>query len=183
MYKFFSLTFPAVVAASLVAVSAQADIISATDATNPLAFFPLQSPGEGSTVNGYTTTYNNGASDVPSSGGPQANAVSLNGVNNSSPEYVSTSLSGGITNGGSIMAWVNLTSLNGTAIMYIAGESNNGNDFDFQFQPFNSTTESLCFFTGAAASTCAFIAASSLRIPGTWSPQRIAVQRTIRTCT
>lgn len=168
MYKHLSLTFPVVIAASLITVSARADIISATDATIPIAFFPLQSSGEGSTVNGYATTYNNGATDVPSNGGPQANAVSLNGVNNSTPEYVSTTLSGGINGKGSIDAWVNLASLNGGAIEYIAGESQNGNDFDFQFTTATSSSENLCFYSDAGSSTCATTAIPATSLLNQW---------------
>lgn len=144
------------------ASSARADLISTVDATNPLAFFPLQTANGTSTVNGYTSTADNGASVVSSNGGPQTNAISLNGVNNSTPEQVSTSLSGGINGAGSIMAWVNLSSLNSGAIMYIAGESQVGNDFDFQFTGNSSTVENLCFYSDAGSSTCAAITASSL---------------------
>jgi Concanavalin A-like lectin/glucanases superfamily/PEP-CTERM motif len=158
----------AAAAISLVAASsAHADLISTVDGTNPLAFFPLQAASDTSTVNGYTSTTQNGASVVPSNGGPQANAISLNGVNNGTPQQVSTSLSGGISGAGSIMAWVNLSSLNGQQIMYIAGESQNGNDFDLQFVGVNSTTEDLCFYSDAGPSTCAAIAAADLL--NTWA--------------
>jgi hypothetical protein len=152
------LRFVAAAAIILVAESpAHADLISTVDATSPLAFFPLQSANDSSTVNGYTTTDENGASMVPSNGGPQANAISLNGANNATPEQVATSLSGGISGAGSIQAWVNLASLNSGQIMYIAGESQNGNDFDFQFVGDNATNEFLCFYSDAGSSTCATI--------------------------
>jgi hypothetical protein len=149
--------FVAAAAIILIAESpARADLISTVDATSPLAFFPLQSANDSSTVNGYTTTDENGASIVPSNGGPQANAISLNGVNppaTSTPEQVATSLSGGISGAGSIQAWINLASLNSGQIMYIAGESQFGNDFDFQFLGDNSTNEFLCFYSDAGSST------------------------------
>jgi hypothetical protein len=149
----------------LAASSAHADIITYANSTNPLAFFPLQSSSQGSTVGGYTTTYNNGAADTASGGGPQANAVSFNGVNNSTPQYVSTSLSGGIGGSGSISAFIKLAGPTGS-IEYIAGESQNGNDFDLQLVPINTTTADLCFYTQAGSDTCASLTYAAL--DGQW---------------
>jgi hypothetical protein len=146
--------------------SAHADIVTYADSTNPLAFFPLQSSTEGSTVNGYSTTYFNGASDVPSNGGPQTNAVSLNGVNSGTPQYVGTSLNGGIAASGSISAFINLTGPTGS-IEYIAGESQVGNDFDLQLVPVDSTSADLCFYTQGGSSTCASVLYSVLN--GKWN--------------
>jgi hypothetical protein len=161
------LTSAAVAAVALMtALPAHADLVSTVDSTNPLAFFPLQSANGPSTVNGYTSTDENGASVTSSNGGPQPNAISLNGVNSSTPEYVATSLYGGINGAGSISAWVNLASLNNGAIEYIAGESQYGNDFDFQFTSNSSTLENLCFYSDAGTSTCAAFPVSSLL--GNW---------------
>ncbi|MGA8907786.1 MAG: LamG domain-containing protein [Acidobacteriaceae bacterium] len=141
---------------------AHADFVASVDATTPLAFFPLQTANGSSTVNGYTSTDENGAAIAASNGGPQANAISLNGVNNGTPQYVATSLSGGINGSGSTMAWVNLASLNGGATEYIAGESQNGNDFDLQFTGNSSTLENLCFYSDSGSSTCAALSVSDL---------------------
>jgi len=163
MRSCFFVLLGVVVAAS----SAHADTVSYADSTNPLAFFALQSQSQGSTVNGYTTTYNNGASTVPSNGGPQPNAVSLNG-DNSSPQYVSTSLFGGVNGAGSISAYINLAAgLNGGQVEYIAGESQVGNDLDLQLVNSSPGVESLCFYTDAGSSTCGNISDSSL--VGSWN--------------
>jgi Concanavalin A-like lectin/glucanases superfamily/PEP-CTERM motif len=148
------------------ASSAHADIVSYAQSTNPLAFFPLQSSGQGSVVGGYTTTYQNGAGTVLSGGGPQANAASFNGVNSGTPQYISTSLSGGIAGSGSLSAFINLTGPTGS-IEYIAGESQDGNDFDLQLIPVNSTTTDLCFYTQSGSDTCAALAYSALE--GKWN--------------
>jgi hypothetical protein len=155
-----ALTLAAFVAATMPAV-AHADIVTYADSTNPLAFFPLQTSGQGSSANNvYTTTYQNGAADVSSNGGPQSSAVSLNG-DNTNPQYVSTSLLGGINGAGSISAYINVAAIGG-ADQYIAGESQYGNDFDFQLQAATSTTENLCFYTASGSSTCATVLDSSL---------------------
>ena len=138
------------------AVLGRADFVSTVEATNPLAYFRLDSTNAPSAVNGYTTTYMNGATTTAPGGGaplvgyPNNAAVQLNG-NNSTPQYVSTSLSGGIPGTGSIMAWVNLAELPSTAgtFFYVAGESQVGNDFDLQFQNDNR----LYFYTGGGENT------------------------------
>ena len=130
---------------------AHASVESAILATSPLAYWPLQVANGSSLVNGYTSTDQNGAAVVSAGvGAPESNAMSLNG-NNTTPQYVSTSLSGGIPGTGSMVAWVNLAALpsTSTATYYVAGESQNGNDFDLQFQSDNK----IYFYTGAGEST------------------------------
>lgn len=129
---------------------AKADFVSTVDSTNPLAYFRLETANGSSQVNGYTTTYQNGASVASpgiATGEPSNNYVSLN---NASQQYVSTSLSGGVNTAGSIMAWVNLAELPSTAgtYFYVAGESQIGNDFDLQFQNDNN----LYFYTSGGSS-------------------------------
>ena len=141
---------------STFAALSRADFVTAVEATNPLAYFRLDTANANSAVNGYTTTYMNGASSTPPGGGaplagyPTNAAVQLSG-NNTTPQYVSTSLSGGIPGTGSMMAWVNLAELPSTAgaYFYIAGESQNGNDFDLQFQNDNR----LYIYTGGGENT------------------------------
>lgn len=149
-WAYFALLLPSF------AAMGRADFVSAVEATDPLAYFRLDTTNSSSAVNGYTTTYMNGASTtapgggVPLAGYPNNAAVQLNG-NNNTPQYVTTSLSGGIPGTGTIMAWVNLSELPSTAgaFFYIAGESQGGNDLDLQFQNDNS----LYFYTGAGENT------------------------------
>jgi hypothetical protein len=137
--------------------AARADEISAVLATNPLAYFPFDTPGQGSLVNGYTASDVEGhppvaaaSSFVTSPGipGDSSNAsVALDG----SDDWVTTSLSGGIPGTGSMMAWVNLAVLptSVSRILYVAGESQGGNDFDLQFQQDGR----IYLYTGAGENT------------------------------
>ena len=67
----------------------------------------------------------------PITGSLSDNYAALDGATGT----VTTSLSGGTTTAGSIMAWVKLGALPsaGGATYYVAGESTSGNDFDLQF--------------------------------------------------
>ncbi|MDQ2774616.1 MAG: LamG domain-containing protein [Acidobacteriota bacterium] len=141
---------------SALALSSKADFVATVEATDPMAYFRLDSANSTSVVNGYTTTYSGNAGATPPGGGaplagyPNNAALTLDG-NNSNPSYVSTSLSGGIPGAGSIMAWVNLAALpsaSGT-YFYVAGESQGGNDFDLQFENDNR----LYFYTGGGENT------------------------------
>ncbi len=136
----------------------KADFISTVNSTNPLAYFRLETVNGSSQVNGYVTTYVNGAGE----GSPGAVAEPSNNylkLSSASQQYASTSLSGGINTAGSMMAWVNLASLpspNGT--YYIAGESQVGNDFDLQFQNDNK----LYFYSGGGSAVSYTPATASL---------------------
>lgn len=92
-----------------------------------------------SVVNGYTGVLQNGAS--VGGPGPFSGATSLVLDNGASGTAYATAggsnpLLGGIANEGSIVAWINLASLPSQygRIYSIAGESEFGNDFDFQIE-------------------------------------------------
>jgi hypothetical protein len=116
-----------------------------------LAYYQF-SNSTSSSVNGYTGTLTTGASiDVAGSGpvladDPTNQALSLNGTNGNE---LQSSLSGGISSSGSILAWVNLAELPSVAgrFFYIAGESADGDDFDLQIQ----NDDNLYFYTEAGA--------------------------------
>lgn len=139
----------------------KADFVSTVDSTNPLTFFQLQTVNGSSQVNGYTTSYVNGASES-SPGFPGSNYANLSAA---SQQYVSTSLSGGINTAGTIMAWVNLASLpsSSNSTFYIAGESQVGNDFDLQFQSDNKL-----YFYSAGGSSVSYTPSTSSLI-GQWN--------------
>jgi concanavalin A-like lectin/glucanase superfamily protein/List-Bact-rpt repeat protein len=111
------------------------DYVSVVLSTTPIAYFRLEAANDTSQVNGYTSTFQGGAT-LATPGAPICEAnnhnVSLNGATNS---IVNTSLSGGVATAGSIAAWVNLTALPSAfdRLLYVAGESHLGNDFDLQF--------------------------------------------------
>jgi hypothetical protein len=111
------------------------DYISVVLSTTPIAYFRLEAANDTSQVNGYTSTFQGGAT-LATPGAPICEAnnhnVSLDGATKS---IVNTSLSGGVTTAGSLAAWVNLAGLPSAfdRLLYVAGGSQLGNDFDLQF--------------------------------------------------
>ncbi|MGA3180257.1 MAG: LamG domain-containing protein [Verrucomicrobiota bacterium] len=106
-----------------------------------------------SCVNGYTGTLQGNAQiGPPGSGCPlpseQPNqALLLDGTNS----YLTTSLTGQITNQGSVLVWVYLTAQPSTAghFFQITSQAAGGDDFDFQIQTDNQTY----FYTDSGSST------------------------------
>jgi hypothetical protein len=124
--------------------------VATVKATHPIAYYRLTGMSGSSEVGTSTYTAVGGVS-------PVANAslcapISVPGnqctLFDGTSGYFDTSQMGGIRGAGSIMAWVHLTArpkLTGR-ISYVAGISQNGNDFDVQFEPDNT----LRFYTAAA---------------------------------
>lgn len=144
---------------------AQGDFVGAVTALNPTAYWRLGSNNSSSQVNGYTTTYHNGASTsgagqgAPLNGYPTNHAATFD-FTSPMPQYISTSLSGGINGSGTMIVWINLGSLPSASgsTFYIAGESQVGNDFDLQIQSDNK----IYFYTGAGENTSFAPAAGTL---------------------
>ena len=120
-----------------------ADYVSTVVASGPLAYFRLDTAGQPSVVNGYTSSYDGGVGTTAAGGGaplaayPANRAAVFDGVNDAQPGVINTSLSGGIAGTATIVAWVNLAQLPSATpgtIRYIAGESQGGNDLDLQFE-------------------------------------------------
>jgi hypothetical protein len=125
------------------------DFATAVKASNPIAYFRLES------VNGIADAGGAGFRPVggvavSSSCAPIKIAgnqcVALNGKD----AWVTTTQAGGIANAATIMAWVNLSVLPSAAphILYVAGESQSGNDLDLQFEHDNA----IRFFTASGGS-------------------------------
>jgi hypothetical protein len=128
-------------------------------ADGPQAYFRLGAVNQGSSVNGYTTTFNGDAAataiggGAPLTGEPGNVGAALDGTSGTS---VFTSLSStgssdpSATYAGTITAWVDLSQLPSAAgrYFYIAGRSQVGNDFDVQIQSDNS----LYFYTDGGSS-------------------------------
>lgn len=116
------------------ALQAQADFVTAVTSTHPLAYYRLDGPSGKSQV-GATTWRSTGG---VTSAGKFAKFDGHDGV-------ITTTQSGGINTAATIMAWVNLAALPSKEgrILYVAGESQSGNDLDLQFEPDNA----LRFFT------------------------------------
>ena len=135
---------------------AQTDFVSTVLSTKPLGYWRLDGVGGASLVNSYSLTevgapnYTAAGGGSPIAGYPSNGALSLNG-SNTAPQYAKTGLTGSIPGQGSIMAWVKLSQLPSVAgaFFYVAGESQNGNDFDVQFQNDNK----LYLFTGSGENT------------------------------
>lgn len=124
----------------------KSDLDSTVKATQPLAYYRLESTKGSSEVGGTTYEFAGGAtnSSPGAAVGMEENHFALL---NGKDAWIKTTQMGGIEKAGSIMAWVNLAALPKTdaRILYVAGESQSGNDFDLQFEPDNN----LKFFTTA----------------------------------
>jgi uncharacterized protein (TIGR03437 family) len=121
------------------------DFVSAVEATNPLAYFRLESSAGTSENSNATYAYSPGGVVVSSPGAPIGLPCNNYALLNGTAGYINTTLVGNIGTAGSIMAWVNLSQLPSIAghYFYIAGESQTGNDFDLQF----TTDNFLRFYT------------------------------------
>ncbi len=108
-----------------------------------------------SLVNGYTGTFV-GNAQLGSAGTGPSLAIDPNNrplVLDGSGDYVTTNLTGGITTGGTVVAWVNLAVQPSTAghFFQITGQSANGNDFDFQIE--SDANNSTRFYTDSGGAT------------------------------
>ena len=106
-----------------------------------------------SVVNGFAGVLQGNAqiglpgSGCPLDADPANQALLLDGVNS----YLTTSLTGQITNQGTVLAWVYLTAQPSTAghIFQITSQAANGDDFDLQIE----TDNRVHFFTDSGSST------------------------------
>jgi hypothetical protein len=125
------------------------DLATIVKASNPIAYFRLEDSSGIAEVGGAGFRPIGGVA-VSSSCAPIKIAgnqcVALNGKD----AWVATTQTGGIANAATIMAWVNLAVLpsNSTHILYVAGESQSGNDLDLQFEGDNA----IKFFTAGGGS-------------------------------
>ena len=125
--------------------AAGADFPAAVLATRPVAYYRLASK-QGPSEVGSTTFKSVGGITSSSPGapvGPNSSYANLNGRDG----YILTTQSGGVGATASIMVWVKLATLPSQAgrFFYVAGESQNGNDLDLQFE----TDNALRFYTAA----------------------------------
>jgi hypothetical protein len=144
---------------STVALQAQTGFPAEVASTQPIAFYRLDSTSGQSQVG--TTTYKvTGSAGIAASGAPVFTAngryIKLDGHS----AYIITTQHGGVGASASMMAWVNMAELPSKAghIFYVAGESENGNDLDLQFE----TDNILKFYTAAGGNVTYAPAPNSL---------------------
>lgn len=126
------------------AITQAGDLPVAVKATHPIAYYRLGSLN-GNSEAGASQYHAVGGAAVTRQGGQFAGAGNTVTVLDGTSAYVETTQHGGINGKASIMAWVNLVDLPSTGrhIYYVAGESQNGNDLDLQFE----TDDQLKFYT------------------------------------
>jgi hypothetical protein len=124
----------------------ESPFVTAVARTSPAAYFRLES-SDGRSMGGLHSFSSSGGVAIDAPGVDAASEKNSFARLNGRDGMISTSFQGGVGRAGSIMAWVNLARMPAEAhrILYIAGESQSGNDFDMQFEPDNS----LRFYTGA----------------------------------
>ena len=123
-----------------------ANFVAAVVSTHPLAYYRLDSTG-GKSLVGATTYKFVGGVTSNSPGAPLGGALTYFASLDGRSGYILTNQAGGVGATASMMAWVNLAELPSKTgrIVYVAGESENGNDLDLQFESDNQ----LRFYTAA----------------------------------
>ena len=123
-----------------------ANFVAAVVSTHPLAYYRLDSTG-GKSLVGATTYKFVGGVTSNSPGAPLGGALTYFASLDGRSGYILTNQACGVGATASMMAWVNLAELPSKTgrIVYVAGESENGNDLDLQFESDNQ----LRFYTAA----------------------------------
>lgn len=125
--------------------------VATVKSTHPIAYYRLSATTGTSEVGTSKYTAVGGVSIVPRASLCAPISVPNNQCTlfDGTTGYFDTSQVGGIRGMGSIMAWVHLTSRPAlkSRFDYVAGVSQNGNDFDLQFEPDNA----LRFYTAAGS--------------------------------
>jgi hypothetical protein len=120
----------------------QTDFATAVQSTHPVAYYRLDA-ASGKSETGASAYNPQGGVSAASGATPTglSSYAKLDGQNG----WILTTQKGGVNTAASIMAWVNLADLPSKSghFFYVAGESQNGNDLDLQFEDDNV----LRFFT------------------------------------
>lgn len=116
--------------------AAQTDFASVLSATKPIGYYPLDATAGKSQVG--STTFKSQGGVSTASGAAVAGSEHFLKLDGQSGMIVTTQ-TGGVVSGASIMAWVNLAELPSKLgrLVYVAGESEYGNDLDLQFDTDN----------------------------------------------
>jgi hypothetical protein len=126
--------------------SAQVDFVTAVTSTHPIAYYRLDSM-EGNSQVGSTQYKSSGGVTSARPGAPIGIANNQFAQLDGHDGYIVTTQAGGVGAAASMMAWVNMASLPSAErrFFYVAGESQNGNDLDLQFEDDNA----LKFYTAS----------------------------------
>jgi hypothetical protein len=135
--------------AGLLCVSLHAagvDFVAAVVSTRPVAYYRLEST-EGKSQAGTTQFNSQGGVISAAPGAPVGIANNRFAKLDGRDGYIVTTQTGGVGAAASMMAWVNLATLPSAEghFFYVAGESQNGNDLDMQFE----TDNALRFYTAS----------------------------------
>jgi hypothetical protein len=131
---------------SCVALQAQTSFPAQILSTHPIAFYRIDATS-GQSQDGATTYKAIGSAVLAESGAPVVTANGRYLKLDGKTAYIMTTQHGGVGASASMMAWVNLAELPSKAghFFYVAGESEDGNDLDLQFE----TDNVLKFYTAA----------------------------------
>lgn len=155
-----------VVAPTPQSAAAGLGFVATVKSTHPIAYYRLSAASGTSEVGTSRYTAVGGVSIVPKASLCAPISVPNNQCTlfDGTTAYFDTSHAGGISGAGSIMAWVHLSSRPAlkNRFDYVAGISQNGNDFDLQFEPDNS----LRFYTAAGSNVAYTPALATLE--GEW---------------
>jgi hypothetical protein len=127
--------------------------VATVKSTHPIAYYRLAALTGKSEIGTSTYTAVGGVAPVAFSAASLCAPISDPNIQctlfDGTTGYFDTSQTGGIRDAGSIMAWVHLSSRPALKkrFDYVAGISQNGNDFDLQFEPDNA----LRFYTAAGS--------------------------------
>src|SRR5580692_3693422 len=128
------------------AIHAQSDFVTAVTAAHPIAYYRLDNMS-GKSVVGTTTWKSTSGVTWAAPGAPVGIPNNHFAKFDGHDGQITTTQIGGVSTAASIMAWVNLAALPSKEnhLVYVAGESEVGNDLDVQFD----TDDALKFWTAA----------------------------------
>jgi len=131
---------------SPLALAYESPFVTAVVRTSPIAYFRLEtSDGQG----GAQSYHSRGPVRIEAGGVDPGSKSNSYAKFNGHGAFIETTQRGGVGRAASLMAWVNLDKEPAEAhrILYVAGISQAGNDFDLQFEQDNT----LRFYTGAGS--------------------------------
>ncbi len=137
----------------------QADFFAAVNATHPIAYYALDATS-GKSLAGVSTYAAKGGVGIAAPGAAISGSSGKFAQFDGKSGYLLTTQKGGVGQSASMMAWINLSELPSKAghYFYVAGESENGNDLDLQFEADNV----LKFFTASGGNLAYTPAPASL---------------------